>query len=74
LDYKNAVEAFEKGDLATATAIALRYYDKAYNYPHEQRQFANPSAPLRASVQICRCADGDPQKNARIILNRIYST
>jgi tRNA 2-selenouridine synthase len=60
LDYKNAVEAFEKGDLATATAIALRYYDKAYNYPHEQREFAN--------VVTCKCASGDATENANIVL------
>ncbi len=61
LDYKNAVEAFENGDLATATAIALRYYDKAYNWPLEQRKFAN--------VVMCKCADGDPVANAMNILN-----
>lgn len=66
LDYKNSLEALENGDLATATAAALRYYDKAYNWPHEQRKFAN--------VQICECADGDPEKNAKIILKTILST
>jgi tRNA 2-selenouridine synthase len=60
LDYKNAVEAFENGDIATATAIALKYYDKAYNHPHEVRRFAD--------VHICECADGDPEKNAKNIL------
>lgn len=63
LDYKNAVEAFENGDLATATAIALRYYDKAYNWPHEQRKFAN--------VTMCKCADGDPAANAKRILETV---
>lgn len=62
-DYKNALEAFENGDLATATAIALRYYDKAYNWPHEQRKYAN--------VIMCKCANGDPRKNAEIILSII---
>jgi tRNA 2-selenouridine synthase len=66
LDYKNAVEAFENGDLATATAIALRYYDKAYNWPHEQREYAN--------VVMCKCANGDPEKNAHLILNTLSST
>ena len=62
LDYKNAVEAFENGDLATATAIALRYYDKAYNWPHEQRKYAN--------VVMCKCASGDPATNAMYILTK----
>jgi tRNA 2-selenouridine synthase len=60
LDYKNAVEAFENGDLAGATAIALRYYDKAYNWPHEQRKYAK--------VSVIQCNDGDPEKNAENIL------
>lgn len=63
LDHKNAVEAFENGDLATATTIALRYYDKAYNWPHEQRKFAN--------VERCKCADGNPAQNAKNILDAL---
>lgn len=63
LDYKNAIEAFENGDLATATAIALRYYDKAYNWPHEQRNFAN--------VKKIECADGNPHANAKRILESV---
>jgi tRNA 2-selenouridine synthase len=61
LDYKNAAEAFENGDLAAATEIALRYYDKAYDYPHAQRNYAN--------VQMIACADGNPETNAERILN-----
>lgn len=60
LDYKNSIEAFENGDLATATAIALRYYDKAYDHPHKERAYVN--------VTMIPCADGDPKKNAELIL------
>lgn len=63
LDYKNSLEALEKGDLATATRAALRYYDKAYDWPHQQREYAN--------VTIIQCEDGDPEKNAKNILNMI---
>jgi tRNA 2-selenouridine synthase len=32
LDFKLAIQALEKGDLAAAARIALTYYDKAYTY------------------------------------------
>lgn len=63
LDWKNAVEAFENDDLATATSIALRYYDKAYDHPHAQRNYAN--------VVMIPCNNGNPQQNAQNILNAL---
>lgn len=44
LDYKNAINALEAGDIETAASIALKYYDKAYLYqlrswPEEQVQY-----------------------------------
>lgn len=60
LDHKISTEAFENGDLATATAIALRYYDKAYDHPHKERKYAN--------VLMIPCTDGNPQRNAELIL------
>ncbi len=35
--FKRALEAFEAGDLYSATEIALRYYDKAYRYGLEKK-------------------------------------
>lgn len=60
LDYKNALEALENGDLATATELALRYYDKAYNYPHEQKNYKG--------IKMIECESGDPRANAKKIL------
>lgn len=61
LDYKNAMAALENGDLAEATRLALRYYDKAYDHPHKERDYAN--------VQMIPCEDGDPVKNAGLLIN-----
>jgi len=63
LDYKNALEALENGDLATATELALRYYDKAYNYPHEQRNYRG--------VKMIECESGDPILNAKKIVDSL---
>lgn len=60
LDYKNATEALENGDLAGATKLALRYYDKAYDYPHQQRNYKG--------VKLVECESGDPEANAKKIL------
>lgn len=60
LDYKNAMEALDRDDLAEATRLALRYYDKAYDHPHKVRDYAN--------VQMIPCDDGDPFRNAQLIL------
>jgi len=38
LQAKNAVAAIEQGDLATACAISLNYYDKTYGYGIERRE------------------------------------
>ncbi|HTF04105.1 MAG TPA: tRNA 2-selenouridine(34) synthase MnmH [Bacteroidia bacterium] len=56
LDYKNAVHALETGDLATATALALKYYDKAYDHPHKERNYKG--------VTMISCDSGDPKANA----------
>lgn len=39
LNMKNAIQAFEKGDLKTATEIALKYYDKAYQHAADKKNF-----------------------------------
>lgn len=50
LDYQNAMKALEVGDLRGAAAIALKYYDKAYQF-----QLAN--WPADKLVQIDDCDD-----------------
>ena len=47
--FKRAKAAFEQGDLATATDIALRYYDKAYTYGLDKKTQA-PFCTLEAHV------------------------
>ncbi len=37
---KAAIEAYEKGHVEDATAIALRYYDKAYQHATDQKEFS----------------------------------
>ena len=39
LAVKNATAAYEAGDLASATGIALKYYDKAYNHATGKKNF-----------------------------------
>lgn len=63
LDHKNATDALQRGDMAEFIRFALRYYDKAYNHPHEEGVYAD--------VQMCECADGNPLNNAKRILETV---
>lgn len=61
LDYKIAMEALDRGDAATVTALTLRYYDKAYDHPHKVKNYNG--------VKFIDCNSGDPSENAIKILN-----
>lgn len=60
LDYKNALDALENGDLTSATKIALHYYDKAYDHPRENK--------IARAKTVVECSSGDPLENAKKIL------
>lgn len=65
LDHKNATEALQCGDVAEFIRYALRYYDKAYDHPHKEGRYAD--------VKMCKCEDGDPASNARVLLESTKS-
>lgn len=58
---QQAIEALENGDLAETTRITLRYYDKAYDFPHADRNYEG--------VHFIESESGDPELNAGLILN-----
>ncbi|CAN5426238.1 tRNA 2-selenouridine(34) synthase MnmH [soil metagenome] len=60
LDTKLAIESLENGDLAEVVRITLRYYDKAYNFPHSEKKYEG--------VRFIECEDGDVMENAKRIL------
>lgn len=61
LDHKNASEALQRGDIAEFIRFALRYYDKAYDHPHKEREYKN--------VKMIPCEGGDPGMNAKLLLD-----
>ncbi|GAB4137678.1 MAG: tRNA 2-selenouridine(34) synthase MnmH [Bacteroidia bacterium] len=65
LALKESLEAFENGDLATAVGITLKYYDKAYDHPHQLKNYSG--------VHFIESNIGDPEENANIILKYIHS-
>ncbi|MDQ3111446.1 MAG: tRNA 2-selenouridine(34) synthase MnmH [Bacteroidota bacterium] len=58
-----ALESLENGDLAETARITLRYYDKAYDFPQSTRKYEG--------VIFIDCEDGDPKKNAELILENL---
>ncbi len=61
LETQNAMKALETGDLAKTVRITLRYYDKAYDFPHKDRRYEG--------VHFIDSETGDPEVNAKLILN-----
>lgn len=57
---QQALEALESGDLAETVRITLRYYDKAYDFPHKDRKYEG--------VHFIESETGDPEINAQLIL------
>jgi tRNA 2-selenouridine synthase len=60
---KQAIESLENGDLAETARITLRYYDKAYDFPQSTRKYQG--------VTFIDCEDGNPEKNADLILEHL---
>ncbi len=58
---QQAMEALETGNLAETVRITLRYYDKAYDFPHKDRKYEG--------VHFIDSGTGDPEANAKLILN-----
>jgi len=57
---KQALEELEKGNLREVTDILLSYYDKAYNYNHEKRNFKD--------VFVVECENANANLNAKKII------
>ena len=57
---QQAIEALENNNLAEIVRITLFYYDKAYDYPQNQRNYKG--------VIFIPCEDGDNEKNTNLIL------
>lgn len=57
---KEALEELEKGNLRKVADITLSYYDKAYDYNHEKRNFKD--------VFIVECESADTNKNAKKVI------
>ncbi len=57
LDYQTAVKALEEGDLRGAAAIALKYYDKAYQF-----QLANWPADKLVRLEGCDAVESTAEK------------
>lgn len=65
LAMQQAIESLESGDLAETARITLRYYDKAYDYPHADRKYEN--------IHFIESESGDPEANAELILHHSKS-
>ena len=63
LDYQTSIKALEEGDLRGAASIALKYYDKAY-------QFQLASWPTDKLVRIDQCDDVYTAAD-KLMLNKI---
>lgn len=57
LDYQTAVKALEDGDLRSAAAIALKYYDKAYQF-----QLANWPGDKLVHLEDCDIVESAAEK------------
>ncbi|MBI3501121.1 MAG: tRNA 2-selenouridine(34) synthase MnmH [Bacteroidetes bacterium] len=57
---KYALEELENGELRKVADITLSYYDKAYNYNHEKRNFKD--------VFIVECESADAALNAKKVI------
>ncbi|HEU4716861.1 MAG TPA: tRNA 2-selenouridine(34) synthase MnmH, partial [Bacteroidia bacterium] len=57
---KQALEAIGNGQLDETVRITLRYYDRAYDHPHKERNYSN--------VFFIETDSGDPAHNAELIL------
>lgn len=57
LDYQTAVKALEEGDLRGAASIALKYYDKAYQF-----QLANWPVDKLVHLEGCDAVDSAAEK------------
>ena len=57
---KEALQELENGNLRKVADITLSYYDKAYDYNHEKRNFKD--------VFIVECKDADANLNAKEVL------
>ncbi|MCA6361473.1 MAG: tRNA 2-selenouridine(34) synthase MnmH [Bacteroidetes bacterium] len=60
LDTRHALEALDNGELETVVRLTLRYYDKAYNYPYQQKP--------PAQVTHIETSEDNPAANANRIL------
>jgi tRNA 2-selenouridine synthase len=65
LDTQLALAAIENGDLAETARIALKYYDKCYGFPHENRKFEG--------VHLINSKTGDAKMNAELILSHDFN-
>ncbi len=63
---KHALEELEKGNLRTVVDITLTYYDKAYDFNHEKRNFKD--------VFFVECETANAQENAKNVLEFVSST
>lgn len=63
---KQAIEELEKGNLRLVANIMLTYYDKAYNYQHEKRNFKN--------VFFIECETADAELNAEKIVEFVKTS
>jgi tRNA 2-selenouridine synthase len=63
LRLKNAIEALEQGDFATAATIALEYYDKTYQFCLDNSKASD--------IRIMKFEDGDPEKIAKALISTI---
>jgi tRNA 2-selenouridine synthase len=60
-----ALDELEKGNLAQVAAITLAYYDKAYDYNHEKRQWKN--------VFMVDTEADDPGSNSALAIQKAAS-
>ena len=61
LDYQSAIKALDEGDLRQAASIALKYYDKAYN-------FQLNAWPVDKLVHLKEC--NDVKSTAELLINQ----
>lgn len=58
---KRAIEMAEAGNAAEVARITLTYYDKAYDFNHQKREYKN--------VYFVECESADAAENAQRVLN-----
>ncbi len=64
--YKKALEAAEENNYREATALALAYYDKAYNHGLSKRD--------KDCVTTIKMQSGDAKQNANMVLQSVVKT